>query len=342
MKFKYFITIFLFSLFFLLPHPVKAQQTDVERLDITLSPVFLDLTATPSSTVKEAIRIQNNASGDRTFDIKVIKLQPGDDSTVKPVEPTPEDEYINWIKFENKQITIRAREILTVGFTITVPSNAAFGYYYAVMFQNVPSQTDANNKISGSAAVPILLNVKAPNVKIQAQVTSFTPLHFVNNTLPVDFQVTMENTGNLHIRPLGNIFIRNRTHKDIAILEVNPTSGTILPNGKRTFNVRWDDGFMVRKEVMEGGEVKVGKNGKPVTQLTFNWDKLTKFRLGPYYATMLMVYDDGQRDVPIEKTITFWVIPYSFIIIGLVGLVVFIVIIRFLLKWYVNKQLSRR
>jgi hypothetical protein len=42
--------------------------------------------------------------------------------------------------------------------------------------------------------------------------------------------------------------------------------------------------FLVREPVIQDGQVKLDKNGKPVENLSINWNKLTSFRIGKYTA----------------------------------------------------------
>jgi hypothetical protein len=58
-----------------------------------------------------------------------------------------------------------------------------------------------------------------------------------------------------------------------------------------------------------------------------------KLRWGKYTANLLLVYDDGTKDVPIEGTLSFWVIPWR-LIFGAIGLVVFIRFFR--ISWFLK------
>ena len=68
------------------------------------------------------------------------------------------------------------------------------------------------------------------------------------------------------------------------------------------------------------------KNNKGETEmeLKWNWSDLSKIRFGHYNAKVLMIYDDGAHDVPVEGEVSFWVIPWR--IIG-GALIIFIVLL---------------
>jgi hypothetical protein len=84
------------------------------------------------------------------------------------------------------------------------------------------------------------------------------------------------------------------------------------------------------------------KNGKPVETLQINWNKLTSFRIGKYTANLLLVYDNGTRDIPIEATISFWVLPWKVILGVFITLVILFFVFRFLLRLYVNREIRKR
>jgi hypothetical protein len=200
--------------------------------------------------------------------------------------------------------------------------------------------TENGSQVQGAVAIPVLLNVKKPGAKAEAKLDEFKPKAFVSEYLPVEFLTRVTNTGNIHINPRGNIFIRSGG-KDIATLTVNPGLGNILPNTTRAFESSWEEGFIIRKPVTENGNVKIGKDGKPETYLEFNWNKLTQFRFGKYTAALVLVYNDGTRDIPVESTTTFWVIPYKALVIIILVILGIILGIRFVIKSYVKKQIQK-
>ena len=116
----------------------------------------------------------------------------------------------------------------------------------------------------------------------------------------------------------------------------------IIPQTNRNFTSSWADGFIVIEPVIEDGQVKTDANGKIIKKLIINWDKLTSFRIGKYTANLLLVYDNGTRDVPMEANLSFWVIPYKIIIFMTVVFIAGIILIRYLLKSYINREIRRR
>jgi hypothetical protein len=345
LKFK-IIFAFLFSFCaYLLVGAFVNAQTPTPGLNITVSPPVIELNAKPGDKINERFRVRNNQSTPVSLKIDVKKLS-SDSTSGEPIpaEPTKDDEFISWMNVDPAEVEVNPSEWQDVNFSLDIPQNAAYGYYYVLRIAPSDQTTvkGTGAAIKGQVLVVVLLNVVKDGAKAKADLVEFKPDVFVSEYLPVTFTAKVNNSGNIHVKPSGNIFIRSFHQKDVAILDINAGKQTVLPGGSRTFTSTWNDGFIVREPVVENGTAKVDKSGKPITKITINWDKLTHFRIGPYTATLLMVYDDGKRDATIEGTTTFWLIPYTAIIVIVVTLVILILVIRFLLKWYIRRELRKR
>jgi len=307
---------------FLLPSSVQAQI-----LDLTVSPVSLDFSPRPGEIIQDKVTIHNNSNTPLTLDLTVNTMTVDEQGNIVPAEIPNTSPVSNWISFSSSSITAPVKEWLDVPFTITVPLDAAFGNYFALVFSPPATQPEGGTAaVQGNILVPILLNVQKEGAVTQASITEFKIKNFVTQYLPTEFSVSVKNSGNVHLRPRGNVFIRGTGQKDLAVLEVNPGLGSILPGATRTYTTSWKDGFLVRSD--EG-------------KLTFNWNKLTDFRIGKYTAYVLLAYDDGQRDIPIDSTLTFWVFPYTAAIVILVSISLVIILISYVFKTLVRKEAKR-
>lgn len=340
--------LFLFSLVIMMGIAgflgVKHAQAQQAGLNLTVSPTLMDLSVDPGAKITQTFRVRNNGSTPLTLHIQVDKLSPdSQNGQVLPLVAQKSDTFISWMQFDQTNYKANPGEWKDITFTINIPKDAAFGYYYALRIgqDSKDVKTTANTKILGEVIVPVLVNVKNPGAKADAQLVSFTPSSFINEYLPVSFQTTIKNTGNVHLKPHGNIFINAVGDKNLGILDINQGLGNVLPGGSRTFSSSWDDGFLVQEPIIEDGVAKLDKNNKPATHIVINWNKLTSFRIGKYTAHMLFVYDNGKRDVSVEATTTFWVFPWKVIIGLLVVIIGLIFIIRLWLKWYVKRQIKK-
>jgi hypothetical protein len=290
----------------------------------TTSPLPILLNTKPGQTTNTTLRIQNSGRETIRFRVDLKKFKANGDSG-KPllIDRQPGDDYFNWVSFDRTSFDAQPGQWNEVHMTIKVPTNGAFGYYYAVVFSNANPPTKpgrTGSAVSGGTAVLVLLDVQAPGEKKDIKVVSFSSDHKLYEYLPAAFHIKIHNSGNVHLSPAGNVFI-SRGNKKVASLDLNPAGGNVLPNSDRSFNVTWSDGFPVFETKMENGQIVSDKNSKPVKQLKWDFSKANHLRFGHYTAHMLLVYDNGERDVPVEAEVGFWVVPWKLLPVIILAIV---------------------
>jgi hypothetical protein len=321
-----------------LPHPSSAASPPV---NLEISPLPILLNTKPGTTTSSDLRVRNAAATDVRLkaSIKTFTVE-GADGHIVFHNPGPADEFVHWINFSKSTFDAPAGQWQTVKMTVSVPKDAAFGYYWAVQFEPAAASTTAPGgaSVRGAVAIFTLLNADAPGAKRAINVTSFSSQRRSYEFLPVNFKVATHNSGNTHVVPTGNIFIK-RGSKQIGVLSINPNGGYVLPGSNRIFTVAWGDGFPVYKPSLGAdGQPLRDKDGKVKQHLVWNFSQVPKLRFGHYTANLLLVYNDGARDIPVIGSLSFWVIPWRLIgiVLALVGLIAalitYIVILRRRLK----------
>jgi len=293
------------------------------NLQITPSPLVI--TVTPGVKSQTELKIRNGGSGTEQLKIEPRSFTLENDSTKVNLQDTTPPDIGNWISFSQARFTALPGEWTTEDITFNVPKTAGFSYSFALVIsrQSDPKPTSAGRLIKGSVAVFTLVNVDRPGATSQLQVSSFSASKHVYDYLPATFSVKFKNTGNTIAQPYGNIFVgRSANEKNpLGTLTVNQTKGYILPGTERTITATWDDGFPVYKAN--------NTNGAASQKLIWNWANLSRMRIGRYTAHLVAVYNQAGRDVPIEGTVTFWVIPWKILLVLLIILllVVFAVVV---------------
>jgi hypothetical protein len=316
---------------------VFAQTPTPAGYDVTVSPVFFDLTVNPGDTVSNKVRIRNNTSSPLPIKLTVQKMT-GDNNGNLTLRDDPNDTSLSWIKFESQTFVAKPLEWTDVPFTIDIPSEAAYGYYFAINFtqDNTSPLKKTGATITGAAAVPVLLDVKKAGAKLDGKLVSLKTDNSFYEYPPVKFTTVFENIGNVHIRPSGNIFIKDFFGNQVATLTVNDTQGAILPGLKKTFESTWDDGFITVEPKMQNGEPKLDKNGKVETELKIRWDKLPSLRIGRYTASELLVVSTDNRDIPFTAEATFFVFPWGLFLTILIVFVLERLLERFIVRGFKN------
>jgi hypothetical protein len=324
------------------PAGAIAQSSAANQgLNIEISPLPIKLSAKPGTTTSTDLRVRNTGTTPETLKLSLKTFSAeGPDGHIVLKEPTPTDEFTKWVSFSKTEFVAPPGQWQTIKMTINLPKSAAYGYYYAVQFElaNPPQPQPGAARLQGAVAIFVLLNAEAPGAKSKISVSSFKANHSTYEFLPVNFTVQVHNNGNVHTAPHGNIFIKKGS-KQVAELHVNSTEGVVLPASNRIFKAQWTDGFPIYVPVTNAaGQTVKDKNGDIKTKLKWDFSKAAKLRFGHYTANLVLVYNDGQRDIPITGTLSFWVIPWRliaivfFLLLLIGGLLAYVIILRRRLK----------
>jgi len=188
-KLKIAVSICLFAYLLILAFvapAARAQSPTQSNYDVTVSPVFFDLTANPGDSLSNKIRFRNNTTSPLPIKITVEKMT-GDVNGDLTLREDNSDTSLSWVKFSQQTFVANPLEWTDVPFAIDIPKDAAYGYYFAVSFtqdNNSPiKRTGAT--ITGAAAVPILLDVKKAGAKADAKIIEFKADNYVSEYLPV-------------------------------------------------------------------------------------------------------------------------------------------------------------
>ncbi len=296
-----------------------------DSFQIITSPLPIKLTLSPGQQTSVNLRVKNQGISAEPIAIGLMKFTASSTTGSPNIKQlSPSDNY-SWITFSPSVVDAQPNVWYSVKMTINVPSNAALGYYLAVTFSKQSfTAVKSSTNLNGVVATPVLINVLTPNEKESMNLVSFSADQGFYEYLPANFNVILKNTGNIYLSPVGNVFIYNGSTL-IKTLYVNDSGGSILPNSERLFQLSWSDGFPVYKEALFNGAPKLDSSGKFVQSLKWDWSNLSKFRFGEYSAKLIMVYNNGTVDVPIESSLNFWVIPWKILLVGLLifGLLIF-------------------
>lgn len=305
---------------------VAAQQTPNDfAIEITPSPVVE--TIKPGVSTSFDLQVHNKGSGKETLKIAARKFTIDDKTGIVRLDDTTPAEAAQWTKFSASQFSIDPGQWYTQHVTIALPKDTGFSYSYAIVITRAatPSINGAGRALQGSVADFTLINVDKPGATRKLDITDISTDQQVYEFLPAKINIKFKNTGNTIIAPAGNLFFQRGSNdtKPLSTADINTAKGYILPGTERTYTASWDNGFPVFKTT-------TADDGSSSTNLFFDWNNLTNFRFGQYTAKVVAVYNDGQRDIPITREVTFWVIPYKTIALVIIILIALGLVVR---KW---------
>jgi len=279
---------------------VKAQNNGYHN-DFVLEPGKMEVFVNPGDEVTRDIVITNRMPTATTFRIETEDfIGTNEKDTVVVLlgnEKSPYSLKDELIPTEN-EVTIGSGQKIDVPIKIHIPANAQpGGYYGSVLVSNQPSvdrASDSATSVQGAtrivSRVGVLFFVR---VNGAVEEKGFLEDFYMQNrrtlfsTGPYIFESAFQNDGTVHLVPYGMVTIRNLFGSVIGTVPV-------------------DAYFAMPKSVR-------------YRELTWN---TAPFLFGRYTATLEMHPGFGS-DIDV-KSFAFWVIPWKFVIIALVSLLVIV------------------
>jgi archaellum component FlaF (FlaF/FlaG flagellin family) len=295
---------------------------DDQQFSIQVAPSPLVATLEPGESKSLELKVRNAGNATEQLKAEFQAFKVSDSGEVQMLNDQPK-EIQGWISFSDPKFTVRAGEWFTEHLRINTPKDAGFSYSFAIVISRADpvGPKPGQEAFQGSVAVFALLSIDRPGATRAFSVEQFGSDKRVYQYLPSNFTFKLKNTGNTIVQPQGNIFIQRTSSsaKPISILSLNEKGSYILPGTSRTLTASWSDGFPSYQLQ------KSADNVDPKNKLVWDWGKAQHFRFGHYVARMIAIYNDGQRDVPIEAEVGFWVIPWK-LILGLVVVLIIIIV----------------
>jgi hypothetical protein len=328
--------VLLFSSLSLLSGSAFAASPVSQASSLTTSPVVVDLNARPGSPITTTLQIENNSPSSENISLKLEEFRAfGDNGQAQIYKPPSSDPSLSWVHFSKNNFIAEPGVWQQVTMTVNLPSNSAFGYYYAVLVNpNTSVKTKANASVKGSNAIFVLVDANSGNDQRKLEASQFVSIKKVYTFLPATFNIKVHNVGNIFVVPTGDVYISRGLHgKTMDSLPINTGGGNVLPQTNRVFSVSWTNGFPVYNDKKIDGQVVANKQGKPETYLNWNLSSsISKFRFGKYYAHLELVYNNGTTDIPVSAVVSFWVIPWTIILEIIFAIIVFVLIWKYFSK----------
>ncbi len=313
--------------------PAQLAHAVGDSSNITTSPISVTMNVKPGETKSTTLQVQNN--GPKAVDIQVeaATFKARGNNGEAAIDAKSNDPSLKWVSFSPNLVHAEPGVWEQVQMTVSLPSDASLGYYYAVLFKPilaVDKTVKNTNTYTPTNAILALIDTGSNNESRSLQIASFTATKKLYEYLPATFNIDVHNNGNIFLPPQGVVYIsKDASFKSaIATIPFNNQNGRVLPNSNRVFTVVWRDGFPAFQDKLSNGQPVTAKNGQTIQQLKWDFAHSDKFRFGKYYARLALVYNNGTRDVPIYAVVSFWIIPWKLLLIalGIIALQVFLIV----------------
>ncbi len=291
------VTIVMATMYF----PVAVSATSPA---ILITPTILNLSIDPGKSATASVKIINSSVTDREFHLKLRSFNTGnndgqpvlDDSIITPLH--------DWFQPSVTTIDAPAKQQVTFTFTVNVPAAAKPGSYRtAILFSDDASHIASNTSgPSISAEVGPLLFVRVNgNADEQIAISSFSAHQTINEDLPIQFDINLDNSGNVDLSPVGTINIVPQLAVDTAKYSINfnPNGGMVLAASTR--------------------------------KLASEWVNADGWHIGFYQAQVVMAY--GQTNKVLTATSDFWVLPWK-------AVAIFAILTAVIMAYMWNRRLA--
>lgn len=330
---------FISTFFFAAIVPLQAYAVGEGNFSLQVSPSPLVTTIKPAEPKELELKIRNASTSPEELKIEAQSFKFDSLTGQIKLDDTVPPEAKQWVRFSHPTFSVRPGEWFTQKISIELPKETGFSYSFALVISrtSLPSSNSAGQLLNGSVAVFTLINVDRPGATRGLDLTSFTTSQTVYEYLPVTFGIKLKNTGNTIVQPYGNLFVGrggDTSNTPAATLSVNSNNSYLLPGTERTLEATWSDGFPVYKST-------TGKDGKSQTSLQWNWENISHFKFGRYTAKVVAVYNDGTRDVPVQREVIFWVIPWKALLLIFIVITAIVLLLRFSIKKHTEKAVRR-
>jgi len=216
-----------------------------------------------------------------------------------------------------KSVTIPAKSTKTLDLSLKLPAGQGAGSYYSAILYSSGAPDGGNVGLSASGVTLAFVSVPG-NVTENLTLEKLGAYHpptaddkggyaFITAKKPLNIAYTLKNGGNVAESPVGSITLKNIFGQERTIDNINPNSSLALIGQSRTFLscIKTAD----QDVEFNGGTAKSSACAEPDL-----WPGLYTVSLDMFYG------QNGNNTKEINSSVTFWYLPWWFVIIFIVVL----------------------
>ena len=309
MKIKYVIAPLAIALMlFASIQSVVAQEEGASK-SIGFSPVSQELHITPGEPYTDKITVWHQSETDMEYTItirgfKQIEGYPGTAVLLSEEEEMASTtSAASWFHIETTEVVVPPQHNFELNYLIEVPEDAASGEYYAQIFfhseqEQLPAQ-DTTVAYSNIAGGPTFLIRTGDEMEEDVNLLEFQSTHKFYEEPNITFSTSVQNTGNVHVKPTGIIVLTNMFGQELATIEFNPTRKALIRDSIATYISEWESNYLLTDE--------------------------GKLAIGPITAELTLYYKSESPGYhPITAETDFWIFQWK-LALAILGAIVILV-----------------
>ncbi len=227
---------YLFLALVLLVVPMQALAAELGT-GAAVSPTYTEHSVKAGQRISGKLTVKNDGTELSEYTTSAGGATIKNEEYERNYANTPNPEQLeSWVQFEKTTFTLKPQERTNIGYTITVPQNAAPGTHYAALFVSTKGKPNSIG-IASIKRVGSHLYVTVDGVLERVgKLDSFNAKMWQNGA-PVEASVRMVNTGNVHyfadVKYVITDFFGNEKYRFNNNL-------VVLPNAPRRIALTWD------------------------------------------------------------------------------------------------------
>ncbi|MCK5027580.1 MAG: hypothetical protein KAS07_04120, partial [Candidatus Pacebacteria bacterium] len=233
-----FLAFTLFLVFF--PQRSFAQESSA---GISVTPSTFEDVVDPGDIYSSVVKVKNETNSPQTYYVSVrdvVDMTPGGRPIFAPAGEYAILGIADWMTVPGEAIEIKAKQTIEISFTIEVPENASPGNHIGGIF--IGPKAEKPDEIGtgiGFQLVPIVNMQISGDLIEEAKLIGISTNKLIYGKPEVNFTVTVENVGNVAVRPRGPIEIESMFGEEIGAIVINENAGLIPPYTKRVYEATW-------------------------------------------------------------------------------------------------------
>lgn len=280
---------------------------------VSISPALIEETLDPGFEKQYTIELRNLEDKEQTYYLSTRNISDvragGVPIFARDGQEVTGMELADWIELSETEVVLQPNESRNVSFVMRVPGNASPGSHFGGVFISVDAPEIQTSGAAVGYQVANIISIRVSgDVEESASIRQFSTDKFIYGTQNIDFNVRIENSGNVLVRPVGPVTITNMLGQQVDTFLFNEDTAGVFPERTRDYQFSW-----------EGEGVGFGR----------------------YEVVLSAVYGDEGAKQTISSTASYWVLPMNIIGPALGVLAVILLIVFVIVKIYINRAVAQ-
>lgn len=222
--------------------PFSATAQTIRGLEV--SPFLIELDVAKGGTTASEINLVNRSAEPITITVTPRDFLPGEDGQPEFVPDTEINDKTfslsSWVTLQRPdRFTINPGEQVSVPFTVSPPVDAEQGTHYGGLLFSYAGRPSEGSTTEVQQSVGTILLVYYGQSRENGEVDLQVNQKVYWQADKVNFTNLFHNVGNVHVKPKGEVYIKNMLGHVVGTTFVNRDASNVLPRTDRAYLSTW-------------------------------------------------------------------------------------------------------